>query len=114
MEIINGINILNSFIRITFRRMRNMMIEKNAKKMGKRALSLLLALLMLAGCMGVSAFAYEPCDEHVPAEPVAENEATASCTEGGSYDEVVYCSVCGEELSRETVTVEALDRQSVV
>ena len=36
-----------------------------------------------------------------------ENEKAASCTETGSYDSVVYCSVCSEELSRETVTVEA-------
>ncbi len=67
----------------------------------------LAVLLVLTGCMGVSAFADEPCDEHVPAEPVIENEIAATCTESGSYDEVVYCSVCGEELSRETVTVNA-------
>ena len=73
----------------------------------KRILSLFLALLMLAGCMGVSALADEPCDEHIPSEPVTENEVAASCTEPGSYDVVVYCSVCCEELSRETVTVDA-------
>ena len=37
---------------------------------------------------------------HTPAEPVKENEKI-SCTEEGSYDEVVYCSECGEEISRE-------------
>ena len=45
--------------------------------------------------------------EHTPAEAVRENVKEATCTEGGSYDSVVYCSACGEELSRETVTVPA-------
>ena len=44
---------------------------------------------------------------HSEAEAVEENEVEATCTENGSYDSVVYCSVCGEELSRETVTVKA-------
>ena len=38
--------------------------------------------------------------EEVPAA-VVENDGPASCTVDGSYDEVVYCSVCNEELSRE-------------
>ncbi|MBQ2144632.1 MAG: InlB B-repeat-containing protein, partial [Oscillospiraceae bacterium] len=46
--------------------------------------------------------------EHTPAAAVIENEIPATCTTAGSYDSVVYCSECGEELSRETVTVEAL------
>lgn len=46
------------------------------------------------------------CD-HIPNEAVRENEVEAACTTDGSYDEVVYCSVCGTELSRETVTVNA-------
>ncbi len=53
---------------------------------------------------------------HVPAEAVKENVVEATCTEDGSYESVVYCSVCGEELSRETVTVDALghDYEAVV
>ena len=50
----------------------------------------------------------EPAHEHTPAEPVIENNVDPTCTEAGSYDSVVYCSVCGEEISRETVTVPAL------
>ena len=38
---------------------------------------------------------------------MVENEVSATCTADGSYDSVVYCSVCGEELSRETVVVPA-------
>ena len=30
-----------------------------------------------------------------------------TCTEEGSYTEIIVCSVCGEEISRNTVTVEA-------
>ncbi len=44
---------------------------------------------------------------HKPGEAVRENEVASTCTEEGSYDSVVYCSVCSEELSRETVIVEA-------
>ena len=32
----------------------------------------------------------------------------------GSYDNVVYCTVCGEEVSRETITVSALGHKKVV
>ena len=50
---------------------------------------------------------------HTPAEAVRENEVAATCTEAGSYDSVVYCSDCGEEISRVTVTVEALGHDFV-
>ena len=49
-----------------------------------------------------------PAKGHTEGEPVRENEVDASCTETGSYDEVVYCSVCGEELSREEKVIDAL------
>ena len=37
---------------------------------------------------------------HSPAAAVKENEKAATCTAQGSYDEVVYCSVCHAEISR--------------
>ena len=37
-----------------------------------------------------------------------ENEVPATCTQAGSYEEAVYCTVCGEEISRESKVVEAL------
>ena len=46
--------------------------------------------------------------DHTPAGQVVENETPASCLEGGSYEEAVYCSVCGDELSRNRVEVPAL------
>ncbi|MCD7889806.1 MAG: hypothetical protein LUG23_07845, partial [Oscillospiraceae bacterium] len=48
-----------------------------------------------------------PMVAHTEGEAVTENEVAATCTEDGSYESVVYCSVCGEELSRETITVDA-------
>ena len=45
---------------------------------------------------------------HTHADPVHENAKPASCEEAGGYDEVVYCLVCGEELSREWIPVSAL------
>ncbi|MBQ6119557.1 MAG: hypothetical protein IJK98_10020, partial [Clostridia bacterium] len=44
-------------------------------------------------------------DVHTDGEPVIENETAAACDAPGSYDTVVYCTVCGKELSRETHTV---------
>ncbi len=45
---------------------------------------------------------------HTAAAAVQENVVAATCTADGSYDEVVYCSVCGAELSREAKTITAL------
>ena len=42
---------------------------------------------------------------HTAGEPVKENEVAPTYESEGSYEEVVYCSVCGEELSRQTVVV---------
>ena len=41
-----------------------------------------------------------PAAEHTPAESITEDEIAATCCTEGSYDEVVYCSFCGEEISR--------------
>ena len=50
-----------------------------------------------------------PAKGHTQAEPVIENRVDATCTTAGSYDSVVYCSVCGAEISRETVDVPATE-----
>ena len=39
---------------------------------------------------------------------VIENSSAATCGEAGSYDEVIYCTVCGDELNRTKHTVDAL------
>ncbi len=43
---------------------------------------------------------------HTPAAAVREKETESTCKVAGTYDEVVYCSVCGAEISRETKTKE--------
>ena len=44
---------------------------------------------------------------HTPTDAVVENLKSATCTESGSYDSVVYCETCGEELYRDTVVTAA-------
>ncbi len=43
-----------------------------------------------------------PSTGHTAAEPQEENYIAASCLTDGSEDEIIYCSVCGELLSKET------------
>ncbi len=54
----------------------------------------------VCGMHGTETFEYGEPVSHVSAEAVRENEVAATCTQAGSYDEVVYCSVCNEELGR--------------
>ena len=49
---------------------------------------------------------------HAPLAAVKENERAAGCTEEGGYDSVVYCSVCGDEISREHYVYEAAGHTS--
>ena len=46
--------------------------------------------------------------DHTPADAVRENEVAATCTTVGSYDEVVYCSVCHEKISSTSKVIEKL------
>lgn len=41
-----------------------------------------------------------PAKGHTAGAAVVENKIEATCTADGSYDEVVYCSACGVEISR--------------
>ncbi len=45
---------------------------------------------------------------HSEREAVQENYTAATCTTPGSFDSVVYCDNCNEELSRTTVELAAL------
>ena len=45
---------------------------------------------------------------HTPAAAVEENRVEATCAAAGSYDEVVYCSVCNAEISRTQKTIEKI------
>ena len=54
-----------------------------------------------------------PALGHKEAEAVRENIIGSDCSSAGSYDLVVYCSVCGEELSRTSHTVDSLGHNYV-
>lgn len=45
---------------------------------------------------------------HTAGEPTQENVVPATCTTDGSYDEVIKCTECGEEMSRTHKTTPAL------
>ncbi len=49
-----------------------------------------------------------PALGHTNGETVVENNKAPTCTVNGSYDNVIYCTVCKAEVSRATVTVNAL------
>ena len=46
-----------------------------------------------------------PATGHKQGSEVIENETAATCEKDGGYDTVVYCTVCGKELSRNHKTV---------
>ena len=50
---------------------------------------------------------------HTPADAVEENYVAPTCAENGSKDMVVYCSVCDEEISRQTETIEKAEHTVV-
>jgi hypothetical protein len=45
---------------------------------------------------------------HTPGAATRENEVAATCTKEGSYDEVVKCTVCGNEISRTSKTIDKI------
>ncbi len=51
-----------------------------------------------------------PCEEDAP---VRENEVEATFDRDGSYDMVVYCTLCGKEVSRTTYPIEKLVRGDI-
>lgn len=71
----------------------------------------ILILMTFLGAIVTGAWAkdkmYDDCD-HIPGDPVPENVIDATCTEAGGYDNVTYCTQCGEELSRDHITWDPL------
>ena len=61
---------------------------------------------------GATEYAQEiPALGHTPGTPVHENEIAPGCDTPGSYNEVVYCSVCHTVISRQTMITEAAGHQ---
>ena len=54
-----------------------------------------------------------PALGHTPSEAVKENVVEATTEQEGSYDEVVYCSVCHKELSRTKRTIDKITYKCV-
>ena len=45
---------------------------------------------------------------HTNKEAVVENKSDATCITSGSYDSVIYCSICNDEVSRKKQTISRL------
>ena len=79
------------------------------KKTVNKILSVLLsAALLLTFLPAFTAFADTLCidgNEHIPDVDVWENVVEPTCCFDGCYEDVFYCSVCGEELSRVWVAI---------
>ena len=81
----------------------------------KTVVAVLLIFAVLLWAMPAAALAGEDsvyvngfcahCNEDCQGEQVFENAVTATCKASGSYDKVVYCSVCGEEMSRTQIVI---------
>ena len=64
-------------------------------------------ILSLCAIMEVVKSANNPTNEvhtHPALIRVVENEIAPTCTEQGSYDEVIYCAECGEEVLRTRIS----------
>ena len=48
-----------------------------------------------------------PALGHTAGQKVEENRVESTCTQEGHYDEVIYCTVCNKEITRETKTIKA-------
>ena len=57
---------------------------------------------------GVTETVVIPAAGHTAGAPVTEHEVGATCESAGSHESVTYCTVCGAEVSRVTVTDPAL------
>ena len=48
---------------------------------------------------------------HIPGATVVENRLEPTCIQNGSYDNVTYCTICPEEVSRTTVEIPSRGHQ---
>ena len=90
-------------------------IDSEAEEPETRPAEVVEAVAVHSGVSSAGTSSEEPVQEmqeeshdHSAGAAVEENRVDATCEENGSFDEVIYCTVCGAELSRETETTEAL------
>lgn len=84
-----------------------LLTNKYQTTMKKRILILMMLLTAIVTGAWAKDKMYDDCD-HIPGDPVPENVIDATCTEAGGYDNVTYCTQCGEELSRDHITWDPL------
>lgn len=65
-----------------------------------------------SGVYEVTEIPTENTEGHTPGEAKEENRVEATCGTDGSYDKVIYCTVCNAEISREKVTIPATGNHS--
>lgn len=92
--------------------------DENKKKKGlKVVLFIILPIIVIAGIVIAIILATRSCapkgHTHVAGLAVHENEIAAKCETDGSYDEVVHCTICHQEMSREHKIVPALGHNYV-
>ena len=73
-----------------------------------------VAAIAIGGTATTVALVNNNKHEHEPLAATTENYVAATCETTGSYDEVIYCADCEEELDRKTVTVEATGHNKVI
>ena len=56
----------------------------------------------------------DPAKGHTDSEAVRENVKESTCSKEGSYDSVVYCSVCNTEVSRTAGVIEKLPHTEAI
>ena len=73
---------------------------------------LLVPFALLVAILSVMALA--SCGHiHTLSEPVIENEVDPTCRKDGSYDEVIYCTECENELARTKKKIDRLPHEFV-
>ena len=69
----------------------------------------ILGMIIAAALLGASLLLLSSCGHvHTLSEPFRDNEVASTCTEKGSYDEVVVCTECEKELKRKTYKVDKI------
>ena len=72
-------------------------------------LILIFSLIIIALCVIIIIIgSLKEEHHHTTFNSVIENEVSPTCTAGGSYDEVVYCTDCNAEIMRTTRSIEKL------
>lgn len=73
----------------------------------KRLLFIIFILLTLS-----FSFACNQEHNHIPSGEVTENIVDPTCSEDGSYDLVIYCLDCGDEIARMTHPIASIEHSS--